>query len=122
MSGVKNAKDHLVEITDSVHKDLTGTDDLFVCFDDLDRKSESLSIEEFSGFVNLLTESNVKVLTICNENKVLDFTKYKEKIVGITIPFRPDAQTLINAVINGRYPSSAAMPTVAKAQSGRRHK
>jgi hypothetical protein len=79
--------------------------DIFICFDDLERRSPQLKIEEFSGYVNLLVESYAKVCIICNENKITDkeYTYYKEKIIGIPIEYNPNPAKIIDGIINTQY-------------------
>ena len=67
--------------------------DLLICFDDIERKSPSLRIIDFLGFVSMLKEKyNCKIFLILNdhilddENKN-DYKKYFEKVVDHHIKF-----------------------------------
>ncbi len=54
-----------------VSKDLIDYKNIVICFDDLDRVSPKLDIQEFIGFVNTLVEhEGVKVLILANENQI----------------------------------------------------
>ncbi|TRX22024.1 P-loop NTPase fold protein [Flavobacterium franklandianum] len=70
--------------------ELINFEELVLCFDDLERISENLKLEELIGYINSLVENeNVKVIIIANENKI-DSANYhilKEKVVGNSIEF-----------------------------------
>ncbi|MCA6438598.1 MAG: P-loop NTPase fold protein [Sediminibacterium sp.] len=73
-------------------KELIKFEELVICFDDLERISPNLKIEELIGFINSLVESeNVKVLIIANQGKgaLTDekFKEFQEKVIGNTIEF-----------------------------------
>lgn len=80
--------------------------ELAICFDDLERLSENLNIEEFIGYINTLVENeNIKVLIIANEDKI-DKKKYfalKEKVVGNSIEFIPDLSISFDSIINTKF-------------------
>jgi len=71
-------------------------DDIVVCFDDLERKTDSLSMKELIGYVNHLANDNaVKVLIVSDDTKfnptdTNDFTNFKEKIIGLQVEYRSD--------------------------------
>ncbi len=80
--------------------------ELVICFDDLERLSESLNIEEFIGYVNSLVENeNVKVLIIANENKIErhNYFALKEKVVGNSIEFIPDISESFDSLIEIKF-------------------
>lgn len=85
--------------------------ELVICFDDLERLSEKLNIEEFIGYTNTLVENeNVKILIIANENKI-DNAKYfalKEKVVGNSIEFIPELSISYDSLIESKF---AGYPT-----------
>lgn len=89
-------------------KNVIDTNHIFVCFDDLERKSHDLSIEDFTGYVNTLVEQHIKVLIICNEDKIPgdNYKNYKEKIIDVSYEYDPNPQTVIDSIINLRYKSS----------------
>jgi hypothetical protein len=69
------------------------SNDLLICFDDIERKSPSLRIIDFLGFVSMLKEKyNCRIFLILNnhilddENKN-DYKKYFEKVVDHHIKF-----------------------------------
>jgi hypothetical protein len=83
--------------------------ELVICFDDLERLSENLNIEEFIGYVNSLVENeNVKVLIIANENKIdrKNYFALKEKVVGNSIEFIPDLSQSFDSLIEIRFGGS----------------
>lgn len=60
-------------------------DDCIICFDDLERKSEKLSMKDIMGFIEE-TAQNSRVLIIVNESELdqkdkVELTSYKEKII-----------------------------------------
>lgn len=81
-------------------------EELVLCFDDLERKSSDLKLEELIGYINSLVESdNIKVLIITNENKI-DDTNYdvlKEKVIGNTIEFNPVISTVFDNILNEKF-------------------
>jgi hypothetical protein len=81
---------------------------LVLCFDDLERMSPNLKIDEFIGYVNNLVENeNVKVIIIANESKITDpnFKILKEKVIGNTIEFQPDFFTSYINLIESNFKS-----------------
>lgn len=80
--------------------------ELVICFDDLERLSENLNIEEFIGYVNSLVENeNVKVLIIANENKIegQNYFALKEKVVGNSIEFIPNISQSFDSLIEIKF-------------------
>lgn len=80
--------------------------ELVICFDDLERLSDNLNIEEFIGYVNSLVENeNVKVLIIANENKIErhNYFALKEKVVGNSIEFIPDINKSFDSLIEIKF-------------------
>lgn len=83
-------------------------DELVICFDDLDRKSDSLDLRDVFGFINSLVENQgAKILIIANEEQLLKDTNYssnlREKVIGVSIQYKPDTKTVYNQIIKGRY-------------------
>jgi hypothetical protein len=85
-------------------------DELVICFDDLDRKSESLSLPELFGFINSLVENEgAKILIILNDEKWHNEESYKtikEKVVGVSIEFEPNVQEVYQKIIEDKYNKS----------------
>ena len=80
--------------------------ELVICFDDLERRSKSLELEEIIGFINNLVENeNAKVVIIANENKIAEenYKIIKEKVVGNTIEFQPDIKKSTNNIISSKF-------------------
>jgi len=85
-------------------------DELVICFDDLDRKSESLDLRDVFGFINSLVENQgAKILIIANEMQLIKDTNYssnlREKVIGVSIQYKPNPKTIYNQIIESRYSS-----------------
>jgi hypothetical protein len=81
-------------------------EELVICFDDLERISKNLNIEEVIGYINSLVENqNVKVLIIANEGKISgdDYFSLKEKTVGNSIEFIPDFDTAYDSLTTSKF-------------------
>lgn len=85
-------------------------DELVLCFDDIDRKSDSLNIKDFLGFINTLVENHgAKIILIANEDTLRnddDYIKIKEKLIGISIEFEANSEESFDSIIDERYSSS----------------
>jgi hypothetical protein len=86
-------------------------DEIVICFDDLDRKSNALDLNDVFGFINSLVESQrAKILIIVNEDQLLLDVKYssslREKVVGITIQYKPNPRTVYKTIVEQRYSGS----------------
>ncbi len=103
-----NINDYLTDIKD-IGEDVLNTDELLICFDDLERKNKNLNIEELIGYINSLVDEGVKVLIISNENLLLkneeEYKNLKEKTVGICVDFIPNRLLLFQEIKNKRYSS-----------------
>ena len=69
-----------------------------ICFDDLERINDKLSIQEFFGFVNtyLLEHNSIKVIILSNEIEISDFdSRVKEKVIARTLNFHIQDMSLI---------------------------
>lgn len=101
-----NLNDYFTDIKE-IGKDVLGTGELVICFDDLERKDSSLHIEDLTGYINSLVDEKVKVLILSNEDLLLkygdDYKNFKEKIIGITLEFSPNAESTIISIINLRF-------------------
>lgn len=87
--------------------ELLSYNELVICFDDIDRKSNSLELNDLYGFINTLVENEgAKILLIANESVLENDDKYKkirEKVVGIIIQYKPDIQLVYEQIIKQRY-------------------
>jgi len=86
-------------------------DELVICFDDLDRKSESLDIRDIFGFINSLVENQgVKILIIANEEQLIKDKNYssklREKVIGVSVLYAPNPSKIFDQIISDRYKSS----------------
>nr|WP_199003171.1 hypothetical protein [Flavobacterium sp. ASV13] len=83
-------------------------DELVICFDDIDRKSPNLDIQEVLGFINSLVENQgAKIIIIANEEELLNDEKYsskvKEKVIGVTIQYTPSISKVFRQIIKEKY-------------------
>ena len=97
-------------------KGLINFEELVICFDDLERISPNLKIEELTGFINSLVESeNVKVLIIANKGKGAlsdgTYKDFEEKIIGNTIEFISDIGSSYDSILKNKY---AGFPVYSK--------
>lgn len=86
-------------------------ENMVVCFDDLDRKSNVLKLQDVFGFINSLVENQkAKILIIANEEELLKDTSYvlslKEKVIGVSILYEPNVVEVYQQIIKERYSHS----------------
>lgn len=91
-------------------KDWINYDEIVLCFDDLDRKSDSLKIKDIFGFINTLVENyGAKIIIIANEKTLLNDKNYttelREKVIGVSIQFKSNIELIFDLIINERYSS-----------------
>lgn len=83
------------------------TKDFVVVFDDLDRISDSLSINEVVGFINSLVEhDNNKIIVIADEEHLNSSQAYlavREKTIGTVIEYSATFATNFQAIIDSKY-------------------
>ncbi len=95
----------------NIEKLITGTGDnifrflphdkLLICFDDLERISKQVDVDDFLGIVNELVENKgSKVLIITNESEIEGGLTFKEKTIEKTIHFTPNISAIIDSIIN----------------------
>lgn len=77
-----------------------------IILDDLERLSNEIDTEDVLGFVNDLVENyNFKVILISNQDKFGESaTKFKEKVIEKTIPFRIDSFSIIKEIARSYHP------------------
>lgn len=77
-----------------------------IILDDLERLSSEIDTEDVLGFVNDLVENyNFKVILISNQDNFKESaTKFKEKVIEKTIPFRIDASKIIKDIASKYHP------------------
>lgn len=102
----------LLSDTNTSSSDLIDFSRILLCIDDIDRKSPSLNIKEFFGFVNNLVENqNAKILLIANEEElrnesVIDENAYailREKVIGISITFKNNVSEIFDEIVKSKY-------------------
>jgi hypothetical protein len=79
-----------------------------ICFDDLERHSNNLSIKDFMGLVSFFKEQKkCKVVLLLNErtgDKTFeDYKKYKEKIVDRQLHFEPTAEQCFDTMFTENF-------------------
>jgi hypothetical protein len=105
LSGVGSIEDYISDIKSATRKNIEASN-FVVIFDDLDRMSGGLLINEFIGFVNSMVEhENNKVLIIADELQIEHKELYnaaREKSIGVIIDFRNDLQNSVKDIIKDR--------------------
>jgi len=105
-----------INIEDNFFKDLNSEnfksidyDRLVICFDDLDRKSEDLKLNDVFGFINALVENEgTKIMIITNDQELINeskeiYEKVKEKVVGVSIEFEQEIEQVFYSIIESKY-------------------
>lgn len=107
LKGLGDVNDFFADINVPKEKWLN-YNELVICIDDIDRKSGKLHLDEILGFINSLVENlGAKVIIIANESEIKDLTsELREKVIGVTIHFKPDVLVVFNKIIEERYSSS----------------
>ncbi|MEC1157810.1 P-loop NTPase fold protein [Cytobacillus horneckiae] len=81
---------------------------IVLCFDDLERIDDSLSIKQVFGFINsnYIEHHHVKVIFISNEQEIEDQENYKiirEKVIGKTLNFFQSESTILEDIVFNVY-------------------
>lgn len=101
-----NIDDYLKDVTNT-SKSALDTREFVIIFDDLDRLSASISINEFVGFVNSLVEhENNKVIIIADQDVIPEQEHYravKEKTIGTVIEYTSTFEETFEQIIQGKY-------------------
>jgi hypothetical protein len=79
-----------------------------ICFDDLERHSENITIKDFMGLVSFFKEQkNCKVVLLLNEkagDKTFeDYKKYKEKVVDRQLHFEPTPEQSFDTMFSENF-------------------
>ena len=104
---VPKIKEYIPEIPNSDVID-SETDNLVICFDDLERRSKTFPIDSLIGYINNLTENNnLKTIIIANTNKIEDksFDEIKEKLIGREIEYKINIQEVFDTLIQSEFQS-----------------
>ena len=105
---VPKIKEYIPEIPNS---DVIGseTDNLVICFDDLERRSKIFPIDSLIGYINNLTENNnLKTIIIANTDKIKNkksFNKIKEKLIGREIEYKINIEEVFDTLIQNEFQS-----------------
>ena len=100
-------KEYIPEIPNSDVID-SETDNLIICFDDLERRSKTFPIDSLIGYINNLTENNnLKTIIIANTNKIEDnnFDEIKEKLIGREIEYKINIEDVFDTLIKSEFQS-----------------
>ena len=104
---IPKIKEYIPEIPNSDVID-SETDNLVICFDDLERKSKTFDIDSLIGYINNLTENdNLKTIIIANTDKIENkkFHKIKEKLIGREIEYKINIEEIYNTLIHDKFQS-----------------
>lgn len=79
-----------------------------ICFDDIERHSDGISIKDFMGLVSYFKEQkDCKVVLLLNEEvgdeTFDDYKKYKEKVVDRQLHFEPTAEDCFDTIITEEF-------------------
>lgn len=83
-------------------------DKLLICFDDIERMSDKINVDDFLGIINDLVENKgCKVLLIANAegSKIKNEMTFKEKTIEKTIHFIPNLSEIFDSIV-GEYSDS----------------
>lgn len=83
-------------------------DKLLICFDDIERMSDKINVDDFLGIINDLVENKgCKVLLIANAegSKIKNEMTFKEKTIEKTIHFIPNLSEIFDSIL-GEYSDS----------------
>jgi Cdc6-like AAA superfamily ATPase len=108
LKGLGNIDDYFANL-DFPKEQWLNYNELVICFDDLDRKSDELSIQDIMGFINSLVENQgVKIIIIANAKEIEDelTSKIREKVVGVTLQYKPNVSDVFDQIIQERYSST----------------
>lgn len=98
-----------IDLSNVIDKeDFLNLEELLICFDDLERISSNIKIEEFIGYVNSLIEnSNIKLIILANSEELKDpkFAQIKEKVIGNIIEFIPDLSMTFDSIVKTKFES-----------------
>lgn len=82
-------------------------ENIIVCLDDLERKSDKLDIKDILGLINQLKEEKCKVILISNKDELLNnkeiFDTYKEKCIDLNIHIHSKAE-VISQILKEKIP------------------
>ena len=105
---VPKIKEYIPEIPNSDVID-SETDNLIICFDDLERRSKTFPIDSLIGYINNLTENNnLKTIIIANIDKIKNkksFNKIKEKLIGREIEYKINIEEVFDTLIQNEFQS-----------------
>lgn len=80
-----------------------------ICFDDIERRSDSIKIKDFMGLVSFLKEQKeCKIVLLLNKDAGGDTFKeyedYKEKVIDREINFSPTPEYCFDSTLSGDFP------------------
>lgn len=79
-----------------------GIENIILCFDDLERIDNPLSIKQVLGFINTnyIEHYNVKVIFLSNDKEIAveNYKKIKEKVIGRTLRFERNPKEVIDSI------------------------
>jgi hypothetical protein len=76
-------------------------DKLLICFDDIERMSDKINVDDFLGIINDLVENKgCKVLLIANPEGPKNKMTFKEKTIEKTIHFIPNLSEIFDSIVS----------------------
>lgn len=91
-----------------ISNDIENFSNIVLCFDDLERIDDSLSIKQVFGYINTnyIEHNNIKVIFVSNDEDIFDEQNYKqirEKIIGKTLNFSQSESNIIENIVNNTF-------------------
>lgn len=81
--------------------------DIVLCFDDLERADDKLSLKQIFGFINsnFIEHNNVKVIFISHEKEIAceDYDTIKEKVIGRTLKFVQTKNDIFEKIVKSIF-------------------
>ena len=106
LSGAGSIEEYITDIKD-VTREKAKDSNFVLIFDDMDRMSEKLSVNDFIGFINSMVEhENNKVIIIADEIHLAQKELYnaaREKSIGIVVDFQNDFNNALDDIITVKY-------------------
>lgn len=92
----------------------TEKENILLCFDDLERKNDSLSNKEIIGYVNNLAEKGTKIIVLVHEERVESFDELKEKTFGLALSFKQTYENAISGILKTNFENEKVFQTYIK--------
>lgn len=107
VTGVKHMEDidpSKADLPTFAASELLNFSNCIIVFDDLERVSKKLNIEDVIGFINtnFVEHDNIKTIILSDESKIENakFSIIKEKVIGRTVRFQPKIEIILKEHID----------------------